>query len=131
MWPRLSGTLVLLAVCSVAWAAPAEAPEGVVSIEPPASLGVLEWYDAVPFSHEVHHDQGCVFCHHEAPSSGFGKCSDCHDQRENPEVAVHFFSAFHGAAERSCYACHVNRQQQGLATGPTGCRYGCHVQPDN
>lgn len=73
------------------------------------------------FAHQDHMDTGCVTCHHNfTDATGQGLCIDCH--KTTPAIAGDIQTMFH----EFCRDCHVERQREGLDTGPTRACAACH-----
>lgn len=75
----------------------------------------------VTFGHIDHTTVNCVTCHHNyVDDSGQGLCFDCH--KTDPEVVALIEDQFHAL----CRDCHVEKQREGEAGGPTRDCHACH-----
>ena len=77
------------------------------------------------FAHADHVSVNCVLCHHNfIDRTGAGLCLDCH--KTDPAVNALIETQFHDL----CRDCHVEKQAQGKAAGPTRACDACHTADD-
>ena len=75
----------------------------------------------VSFAHIDHKEVNCVDCHHNfVDTTGSTSCFSCH--KDSPAIASSIEAMFH----ELCRDCHVDRQRDDLAAGPTRDCQGCH-----
>jgi len=80
----------------------------------------------VTFAHNRHTGVGCATCHHNyVDDTGLGLCFDCH--KTDTGVAAEIEFQFH----ELCWGCHVERQLEGEAHGPTRACNECHEADDD